>query len=118
MMKNKFLDRSKKLNLKKCKGKCLESWHELNNDYTYSQGSQQFGKIFKKSENQPPVANAGSDIKAAPGSTITISGEKSGDPNGDILQFEWSLPPSLMAKDNYTYDNTDTVNPHKGISED
>tara|TARA_Y100000748_G_scaffold268645_1_gene240297 strand:+ start:3576 stop:5645 length:2070 start_codon:yes stop_codon:yes gene_type:complete len=84
------------------------------NSFTYSQGGQQFGKIFKKSENQPPIANAGSDIKAAPGSTITISGEKSGDPNGDVLQFEWSLPPSLMAKENYTYDKTDTVKTHKG----
>ena len=86
----------------------------LSSNYTHPQGSQQFGKIFKKSENQPPVAQAGSDIKATPGSTITISGEKSGDPNGDVLQFEWSLPPSLMAKENYTYDKTDTVKTHKG----
>ena len=88
----------------------------LNDNYTYSQGAQQFGKIFKKSENQPPVAQAGSDIKASPGSTITISGEKSGDPNGDVLQFEWSLPPSLMAKENYTYEKTDTVKTHKGTN--
>ena len=86
----------------------------LSNNYAYSQGGQQFGKIFKKSENQPPVAQAGNDIKAAPGSTITISGEKSGDPNGDVLQFEWSLPPSIMAKEDYTYDKTDTVKTHKG----
>ena len=86
----------------------------LSNNYTHSQGAQQFGKIFKKSENQPPVAQAGSDIKAAPGSTITISGEKSGDPNGDVLQFEWSIPPSLMAKEDYIYDKTDTVKTHKG----
>ena len=89
----------------------------LSNNYAYSQGGQQFGKIFKKSDNQPPVANAGGDIKAASGSTITVSGEKSGDPNGDVLQFEWSLPPSLMAKDNYTYDKTDTVKTHKGNSD-
>ena len=69
-------------------------------DSLRSQGSQQFGKIFKKSENQAPVANAGEDVKVPPGTTITISGEKSGDPNGDVLQFEWSLPPSLMQKDN------------------
>ena len=86
----------------------------LSNNYMYSQGSQQFGKIFKKSENQPPVADAGIDIKATPGSTITINGNKSGDPNGDVLQFEWSLPPSLMDKENYTYDETDTVKTHKG----
>ena len=86
----------------------------FSNNYMYSQGSQQFGKIFKKSDNQPPVAEAGSDIKAIPGSTITISGDKSGDPNGDVLQFEWSLPPSLMAKEDYTYDKTDTVKTHKG----
>ena len=87
------------------------------NDFSRSQGAEQFGKIFKKSENQAPVANAGKDIKASPGSTITISGDKSGDPNGDVLQFEWSLPPSLMAKDDYTYDKTDTVKTHKGNSE-
>ena len=87
------------------------------NDFSRSQGGEQFGKIFKKSENQPPVADAGKDIEASPGSTITISGDKSGDPNGDILQFEWSLPPSLMAKEDYTYDKTDTVKTHKGNSE-
>ena len=86
----------------------------LGNNYGHSQGAQQFGKIFKKSENQPPVADAGDDIKAAPGSTITISGKKSGDPNGDVLQFEWSLPPSLMEKENYIYDETDTVKTHNG----
>ena len=87
------------------------------NDFSRSQGAEQFGKIFKKSENQPPIADAGKDIKASPGSTITISGDKSGDPNGDVLQFEWSLPPSLMAKEDYTYDKTDTVKTHKGNSE-
>ena len=85
-------------------------------DFLRSQGAQEFGKIFKKSENQAPVANAGEDVKVPPGSTITISGEKSGDPNGDVLQFEWSLPPSLMQKDNYLYDQTDTVKTHKGKS--
>ena len=79
-----------------------------------SQSSQQFGKIFKKSQNQPPVAKAGEDKKAFPGSTITVSGEKSGDPNGDILQYEWSLPPSLMDKEDYTYDDTDTLKVHAG----
>ena len=79
-----------------------------------SQSSQQFGKIFKKSQNEPPVADAGEDKKVSPGSTITISGEKSGDPNGDILQYEWSLPPSLMDKEDYIYDNTDTLKVHDG----
>tara|TARA_B100001564_G_scaffold226229_1_gene190718 strand:+ start:217 stop:2286 length:2070 start_codon:yes stop_codon:yes gene_type:complete len=79
-----------------------------------SQSSQQFGKIFKKSQNQPPVAKAGEDKKVFPGSTITVSGEKSGDPNGDILQYEWSLPPSLMDKEDYTYDDTDTLKVHAG----
>ena len=73
----------------------------LFNDFSHSQETQQFGKIFKKSENQAPVADAGEDIKVSPGGTVTISGDKSGDPNGDVLQFEWSLPPSLMKKENY-----------------
>mgnify|MGYP003310069841 CR=1 FL=1 len=33
------------------------------NDFSRSQGAEQFGKIFKKSENQPPVADSGKDIK-------------------------------------------------------
>ena len=86
----------------------------LFNDFSHSQETQQFGKIFKKSENQAPVADAGEDIKVTPGGTVTISGDKSGDPNGDVLQFEWSLPPSLMEKENYVYDKTDTVKTHKG----
>ena len=86
----------------------------LFNDFSHSQETQQFGKIFKKSENQAPVADAGEDIKVSPGGTVTISGDKSGDPNGDVLQFEWSLPPSLMKKENYVYDKTDTVKTHKG----
>ena len=86
----------------------------LLNNIPYSQGNQQFGKIFKKSDNEPPVADAGEDIKVSPGGTVTISGDKSGDPNGDALQFEWSLPPSLMEKENYIYDKTDTVKTHKG----
>ena len=86
----------------------------LFNDFSHSQETQQFGKIFKKSENQAPVADAGEDIKVSPGGTVTISGDKSGDPNGDVLQFEWSLPPSLMEKENYVYDKTDTVKTHKG----
>ena len=86
----------------------------LFNDFSHSQETQQFGKIFKKSENQAPIADAGEDIKVSPGGTVTISGDKSGDPNGDVLQFEWSLPPSLMEKENYVYDKTDTVKTHKG----
>lgn len=86
----------------------------LFNDFSHSQETQQFGKIFKKSENQAPIADAGEDIKVSPGGTVTISGDKSGDPNGDVLQFEWSLPPSLMKKENYVYDKTDTVKTHKG----
>ena len=86
----------------------------LFNDFSHSQGTQEFGKIFKKSENQAPVADAGEDIKVTPGGTVTISGDKSGDPNGDVLQFEWSLPPSLMEKENYIYDKSDTVKTHKG----
>ena len=86
----------------------------LFNDFSHSQGTQEFGKIFKKSENQAPIADAGEDIKVTPGGTVTISGDKSGDPNGDVLQFEWSLPPSLMEKENYIYDKSDTVKTHKG----
>ena len=33
------------------------------NVISHSQGTQEFGKIFNKSENQAPVADAGEDIR-------------------------------------------------------
>jgi hypothetical protein len=54
-------------------------------------------------ENQPPIANAGPDQTAVqPGSTVTLDGTGSSDPNGDdtIDSYSWSLvsfPPAAGA---------------------
>ena len=41
--------------------------------------------------NVAPVARAGNDVGAIPGSTVTLSGAASSDANGDPLSFSWTL---------------------------
>ncbi len=41
--------------------------------------------------NVAPVARAGLDRGAVPGSTVTLSGEASSDANGDALSYRWTL---------------------------
>jgi chitodextrinase len=41
--------------------------------------------------NQPPVANAGPNQVVQAGTTVTLDGSGSTDPNGDALGFNWSL---------------------------
>jgi hypothetical protein len=49
--------------------------------------------------NVAPVARAGSDRGALPGSTVSLSGAASSDANGDPLSFSWTLsrPPGSVA---------------------
>jgi chitinase len=49
--------------------------------------------------NVAPVARAGSDRGALPGSTVSLSGAASSDANGDALSFSWTLskPPGSVA---------------------
>ena len=41
-------------------------------------------------QNQPPVANAGEDIKATGQSNVSLNGSSSSDANGDNLFFTWT----------------------------
>ena len=41
--------------------------------------------------NAPPVANAGGDQYSLFGSTISLDGSRSADPNGNPLTFRWTL---------------------------
>src|SRR5690606_7020016 len=50
--------------------------------------------------NTPPVAEAGPDITAYIGDTVTLDGSGSTDLDGDILSYRWSLdsvPPGSAA---------------------
>ena len=67
----------------------------------------------KESKNKAPKANAGDDIKAFPGGTISINGDGSVDPEGERIQYVWSFPPSLIFEDNYKYHKSDRVKIHK-----
>ncbi|MDX1521977.1 MAG: PKD domain-containing protein, partial [Anaerolineae bacterium] len=40
---------------------------------------------------RPPIAEAGAEQVVATGSTVTLNGSQSSDPDGDALAFQWSL---------------------------
>ena len=40
-------------------------------------------------ENLPPVAHAGPDLSVTSGSTVTLDGTASTDPDGQVVQFAW-----------------------------
>ena len=42
--------------------------------------------------SQPPVANAGTDQRVAPSSTISLDGSGSSDPDGETLSYSWEKP--------------------------
>lgn len=41
--------------------------------------------------NAAPIADAGPDIVAAPGEEVTLRGDRSADPDGEIADFHWDL---------------------------
>ncbi len=41
--------------------------------------------------NSPPVADAGADVVAGVGETVTLDGSNSGDADGDIISYSWSV---------------------------
>ena len=47
--------------------------------------------------NEPPVAEAGTDITVEAGESVILSGEKSYDPDGEIVFFYWRLDGTQIA---------------------
>ena len=46
--------------------------------------------IFQEVANVPPVADAGDDQTVDEGSTVTLNGSASDDPDGEIATYQWS----------------------------
>ena len=80
---------------------------------TYGQDKNITNYSKKESKNKAPKANAGDDIKAFPGGTISINGDGSVDPEGERILYVWSFPPSLIFEDNYKYHISDRIKIHK-----
>nr|WP_107311062.1 glycosyl hydrolase family 18 protein [Burkholderia metallica] len=49
-------------------------------------------------KNHPPVARLDGPATVTAGQNVVLSAEKSTDPDGDKLTFEWSVPPGITAK--------------------
>lgn len=77
--------------------------------FVFSQNADTKKPENMKKKNKAPTAIAGKNIQTFPGATITLSGEKSEDPDEDLLQYIWSFPPSFIYEDNYKYDKTDRL---------
>ena len=59
---------------------------------TYSSGASYDVYLIKVArENQQPVADAGSPYLVQLGSTVTLDGGASNDPDGDSLQYQWDF---------------------------
>ena len=61
-------------------------------DVSYAQDKNVTNDSKEESKNKAPKANAGDDVKAFPGGTISINGDGSVDPEGERIQYVWSFP--------------------------
>ena len=77
--------------------------------FVFSQNIETKKLENKNKKNKAPTAITGKNIQTFPGATITLSGEKSEDPDEDLLQYIWSFPPSFIFEENYKYDKTDRL---------
>lgn len=47
--------------------------------------------IEAASDNEGPIANAGADQRVIAGDTVMLDGSGSSDPDGDVLQYAWTM---------------------------
>lgn len=64
--------------------------------------------IHVTSANEPPVAEAGGPYTVDEGSPVTLNGNGSTDPDGDLLSFAWDLGSFIV------YENMVTITPPDG----
>lgn len=62
------------------------------------------------SQNQKPIANAGSDFKMALGGNVTLDGSKSFDPEGKQLKYAWGVV-DFPGENSFTLSGENTVAP-------
>jgi len=48
-------------------------------------------EVLEEQINDPPIADAGDDIKCCTGEEITLDGKNSSDPEGDKLSYNWTI---------------------------
>lgn len=66
--------------------------------------------VVISTQNSQPVANAGDDLTAFVGDTVTLNGRNSTDADGDTLHYAWSLT-TVPDGSNVSLINADTVTP-------
>ncbi len=101
-------------------------------DSTGQQGQCPVDVTVEAPDNWPPEANAGQDQWTSEGSTVTLDGSGSYDPDGEIISYHWSLlsstgpavtlssdtsaTPSFTPSDNGVYTFQLTVTDNQGAS--
>ena len=61
-------------------------------------------------QNSPPIANAGSNVSAVVGDTVSLNGEASSDPDGDVIAYTWEFE-STPAGSDVTLSNPSSQQP-------
>ena len=59
--------------------------------------------------NEPPTADAGGNLTATVNETVTLNGSNSSDPNGDVLEYQWTDASNPVGA-TFAIDNADQAN--------